>query len=163
MPKALKPEPLTAAAFAPFGEVIETGDRQPEPINQGSTGKYADLARLEAGPGGRLGVHIYRSAPRAGPVIIRELERHVLGSQAFVPLHDRPFPLVVAAPGSEPATGDVRVFLSNGRQGINLKPGTWHHPLLGVERAADSLVIERIAAKPDCETRTLPEHLLISL
>ena len=163
MTREIKPEPLTAAAFAPFGEVIETGDRRPEPINQGATGKYADLARLEAGTDGRLGVHIYRSVPRTGPILIRELERHVLGSQAFIPLHDRPFPLVVAAPGTEPASGDVRVFLSNGRQGINLKPGTWHHPLLGLEEAADYLVIERIAAEPDCQTRALSEPFVIAL
>lgn len=159
----LRAEPLTAEGFAPFGEVIETAGRQAEQINQGTTEKFADLLTLVAGQGGRPAVHLYRTQPARHPIEVRLLERHRLGSQAFIPLHNRPFPVVVAAPDAPRSAASVQVFLSNGRQGVNLRPGTWHHALLCLEQPSDFLVIDRDAPKPDCEEWALDQPLLIEL
>lgn len=161
--RIIQPQALTARAFAPYGEVLETAGHEAQWINQGSTEKYADLARLVAGDGGRLGLHLFRSQPAAEPIAMRTLERHRLGSQAFIPLHPRPFPVVVAAPDAPRSAESVRVFLSNGRQGINLRPGTWHHALLCLGEPSDFLVLDRLAEAPDCEEWTLDQPLLIRL
>lgn len=161
--RKLRLEPLTAEAFEPFGEVIETAGKQPVLINRGSTEKFADIARLLTGGGGRLAVHLYRGKRARQPINVRVLERHRLGSQAFIPLHNRPFPVVVAAPGAPRSAGSVRAFLSNGRQGVNLSPGTWHHALLCLDGPLDFLVIDRHAAEPDCDEWTLDEPLFIEL
>ena len=136
-------EPLTSAAFAPFGQVIETSGAQHYPINNGMTERYHDLARVELG-----GVHprplisIFHGQPYALPLTLKLVERHPLGSQAFMPLQGRPFLVAVAPPGDfDPAK--VRIFRAAATQGVNYARGTWHHFLLAVEAESDFLVIDR--------------------
>lgn len=143
---AITPEPLTREAFMPFGDVIEVSGNTAELINQGNTQKYSNLAKLVADGEGRISVAIYRSKPVQLPFELRMLERHPLGSQAFFPLHNRPFPIIVALPCATPGPTDLRVFLSNGKQGINLHPGIWHHYQLSLEQESDYLVIDRSGA-----------------
>jgi ureidoglycolate lyase len=158
----LRTEPLSAHAFAPFGDVIETDGHSPVEINRGSTEKFADLARLTVN-GGRPAVHLFRGQPVRLPLALERLERHLLGSQAFIPLHDRPFPLVVAAPGDKRDPVSLRAFMSNGRQGINLWPGTWHHALLCLEQVSDFLVIDRHSETVDCEEWALTKPVMLEL
>ncbi|MFX8813062.1 ureidoglycolate lyase, partial [Acinetobacter baumannii] len=77
------------------------------------------------------------------PIRLRVMERHPLGSQAFVPMCGDPFLVVVAPPGPAPAPADLRAFVTNGRQGVNYARGTWHHPLLALDRISDFLVVDR--------------------
>ena len=73
-------EPLTAEAFAPFGEVIQRQGVTPESINYGQTQKYADLARIDtAEEDGETTVHLYRSQPVTLPFLVERMERHPLG------------------------------------------------------------------------------------
>ena len=139
----IRPEPLTGEAFRPFGEVIDLEGRHAELINGGNTEKFAELASLAAADGGRLALHLYRSRPLNPPISIQLMERHPLGCQVFIPLHNRPFPVVVAAAGPAPGARDIRVFLSNGMQGVNLAAGTWHHYQLSLGQSSDYLVIDR--------------------
>ena len=136
-------EPLTAAAFAPFGQVIETAGAHHYPINAGMTERYHDLARVELG-----GVHprplisIFHGQPYALPLTLKLVERHPLGSQAFMPLQGRPFLVAVAPPGDfDPAK--VRIFRAAATQGVNYARGTWHHFLLALEAESDFLVVDR--------------------
>jgi ureidoglycolate hydrolase len=47
--RALRPVPLDATAFAPFGEVIDRGElRAPRTINGGTAARLDDLARIDA-------------------------------------------------------------------------------------------------------------------
>src|SRR5687767_7817041 len=98
--REVTPEPLTAEAFAPFGDVIEASDRAEQiPINYGWTTRYRDLAALDySDGGGRAMLSIMRSAPLT-PLVLKIFERHPIGSQAFVPLQGRPFLVAVAPPG----------------------------------------------------------------
>jgi len=157
------PEILTRKAFQPFGEVLETDGIKPALINEGHTEKFAGLANLLAEEEGRLAVHIYRSQPVQLPVSIRSMERHPLGSQAFYPLHGRPFPVLVAEAGAQPGLSAIRFFMTNGRQGFNLRAGTWHHYQLSLGCVSDYLVIDRVGAGINLEEIQLPEPLELAL
>ncbi len=142
-PATLPVEPLTAEAFAPFGDVIQRAGARQMPINEGTAVRFHDLARVDvAGARGRPLVSIFRAQPRPVPIAIRTMERHPLGSQAFYPLAPHDWLVVVCRgePVPEPAT--LRCFLATGGQGVNYRPNAWHHPLL-VLRPQDFLVIDR--------------------
>lgn len=153
---------LTAEAFAPFGEVLQTHGIAPQMINQGNTQKFADLARISLGQDGRAQVSIYRSTAIDLPFRISIMERHPYASQAFYPLHYRPFPIVVAVPGSAPETDRIQAFLSNGRQGINIHPGVWHHYQLSLEQESDYIVIDRAGPGSNCDQHRLDRDIMLS-
>ncbi|MEF2553031.1 ureidoglycolate lyase [Aurantimonas sp. A2-1-M11] len=135
--------PLTRAAFAPFGDVIETNGAAHFAINGGTTTRFHDLARVDvSAQGGHPLISIFRGQPFAFPIEIAMMERHPLGSQAFAPLQDRAY-LVVVAPDADGAPGTPVAFLARGRQGVNYAPGTWHHPLLSLEAVSEFLVVDR--------------------
>lgn len=145
--RTLKIEPLTKEAFAPFGDVIETAGSDYFMINNGSTRRYHKLATVEtAQPEDNAIISIFSAEKLEMPLRIRMLERHPLGSQAFIPLLGNPFLVVVAPLGDVPVPGPVRAFLTNGRQGVNYHRGVWHHPVLTIEKRDDFLV--SIAAVP---------------
>jgi ureidoglycolate lyase len=148
-------ERLSATAFAPFGDVIETSaDAQHHGINQGFAERYHDLAQLDTGEaGGRPLLNIFRALPRALPLRLAEVERHRLGSQAFMPLAPLRFLVVVAAAGLPPRADQLRCFMAASGQGVNYARGTWHHPLLAIDAGGDFLVIDRggPGAADDCE------------
>jgi len=157
-PERLKLEPLTAEAFAPFGDVIQRQGVIAETINYGRTQKFADLARIDTGEeGGKISVHIYRSQPVKLPFLIERMERHPLGSQAFMPLHQQPFPVIVAPPGDDPDNLSIRGFISSGEQGINLHKGVWHHYQVSLAGICDYLVIDRAGLQNNCEEWVLKQ------
>lgn len=144
--------PLTAEAFAPFGEVIETEGRHHFPINDGMVQRFHDLAAVDTLAGeGRPGISIFVAQPHRMPLEVRALERHPLASQAFVPLDDRPFVVVVAPAGADPGRDALRGFVTNGRQGVNYARGVWHHVLVAVGRQQSFVVIDRIGTGPNCD------------
>ena len=151
-------EALSAERFAPFGDVIsaDTAARH-FPINGGTTERYHDLADLDAGPDGKLIVSIFRSQPRELPFAVTMLERHPLGSQAFMPLIAQPYLVVVAPAGDAPLPNALRAFLARPGQGINYAPGVWHHPLLALNETCDFLVIDRSGPGNNCDEITLAE------
>lgn len=147
----IRVEPLTRAGFAEFGDVLELEGRAPRRINNGLTLKFGDLSRVALDPAGQAQLCVYRSDPVSLPFPLVELERHPLASQAFVPLHGRPFPVVVAHSVAAPSARDLRAFLTNGRQGVNLKPGIWHHHQLSLDERCDYLVVERLGDSGNLE------------
>ncbi|MDE3027710.1 MAG: ureidoglycolate lyase, partial [Paracoccaceae bacterium] len=87
----IRTEPLTAAAFAPFGDVLDTSGLPDRLINQGLCGRYHDRALLDFGPDGRAGISLFNAEPRALPYRLEMVERHPEGSQAFLPMTEHPF------------------------------------------------------------------------
>ncbi|BFG73265.1 ureidoglycolate lyase [Paraburkholderia terrae] len=141
--KTLAIEPLTREAFAPFGDVIELEGAKQIPINLGTTIRYHDLAKVDVtDEGGRTLVNLFRGQPRALPFEITMMERHPLGSQAFMPLNDKPY-LVVVAPAGELDESKIRAFVTSGWQGVNYAKGVWHHPLLALGEVSDFIVVDR--------------------
>lgn len=160
--KTLPIEPLTRAAFEPFGDVIELEGARQIPINLGTTTRYHDLARVDvADEGGRPLVNLFRGQPRALPFEVTMLERHPLGSQAFVPLTDKPY-IVVVAPAGSLAPEAVRAFVTRGWQGVNYAKGVWHHPLIALDVVSDFIVVDRGGEGPNCDEQTLPESLWLT-
>ncbi len=159
----IRPEALTKGSFQSFGDVLESDGVSPQSINYGHTQKFADLAAITVMDGGQGHISIYRSCAIELPFRIRSLERHPLGSQAFYPLHDRPFPVVVATAVAVPGPADIRVFLSNGRQGVNIHAGVWHHYQLSLGQESDYLVIDRVGSGENCVVQQLDEELLLEI
>jgi ureidoglycolate lyase len=158
-----KVEPLTREAFAPFGDVIEASEAARHfPINDGTTERYHDLAKIDLDAQGRAILSIFRAQPRTLPLTLTMLERHPLGSQAFMPLSGHPYLVAVAARADTFQAGDVRVFLARADQGVNYAVGVWHHPLLALDEVCDFLIVDRAGPGPNCDERDLPEPLTIS-
>ena len=123
-PAQIATEPLTAAAFAPFGDVLDTSGAPDKMINQGLCGRYHDRAALDF-DGGRAGISLFDAVPRALPYDLDLVERHPDGSQAFLPMTQAPFLVIVAEDGAAGPHG-FRAFLTRPGQGINFHRGTWH-------------------------------------
>ncbi len=154
--------PLTAAGFAPFGDVIETEGRGHYPINAGMAERYSDLARVDVGAaGGQPLISLCRAQPVSLPLRLRLMERHPLSSQAFVPLSRAPFLVVVAPAGEALRSEDIRAFRSNGRQGINYRAGTWHHPLLALDETAEFLIVDRGGDGENCDEIPIGERGIV--
>ncbi len=148
---ALTIEPLTRAGFAPYGDVIESGERDSFFINNGMAERYHDLARVEVSvedAGAIIG--LVKSKKYEMPRKLDHAEHHPLGSQAFVPLDDTPFIVVVASPCDLPRPEDFHAFVTDGKQGINYHPGTWHHVLLTPYSAMTFLCVDRVGAGNNC-------------
>lgn len=145
------PQPLTAEAFAPFGDVIEASDEAAAlAINYGNTARYGRLAEIDVADGGGIGiVSIFRGRP-LDPIVLRIFERHPLGSQTFMPLSGRPY-LVAVAPGDAFDPASVAVFLARADQGVQYRKGVWHHFLLALDAESDFVVIDRAGPGDNCD------------
>ena len=135
--------PLTKAAFAPFGDVIEPDPATMRLINSGTTERYHALAKAEAyGEGARVILNIFRGQARSFPYSVTMMERHPFGSQSFSPLSPKPFLIIVSEDkGGKP--GEPHVFLATGGQGVNYRANVWHHPLMSLNETSDFLVVDR--------------------
>ena len=159
MPNTLTVEPLTRDAFAPFGEVIAAdAARTTYAVNDGTSQRFHALGHVDS-DGGATVLSIFRAQPRTLPFGVRMLERHPRGSQAFVPLSGAPYLVVVAIDPSQPP----RAFLARGDQGVNFRKGTWHHPLLALERESDFLVVDREGDDDNCDEVALEQAWVIKI
>lgn len=144
--------PLTAEAFAPFGDVLDaSGDFRL--INDGLCRRHHDRAALDFGDDGRAGISVFKADPRALPYDFSLVERHPDGSQAFLPMSADPF-LVIVAPDEGGRPGQPRAFLTDGAQGINLHRGTWHGVLAPLAAPGLFAVVDRIGASPNLQEYT---------
>ncbi|GAC19446.1 ureidoglycolate lyase [Paraglaciecola arctica] len=157
------PKTLTPENFAQFGDVIEVNDKaQHFSINDGFTQRYHDLAQVDVTEeGGRTLINIFRSTPLEQPVRIKMMERHPLSSQAFIPMGQQPY-LVVVAPKGELHISKIEVFLASSNQGVNYHKGTWHHYCLALHQVSDFIVVDRGGAGENCDVIDLDGSLVIA-
>ena len=156
----LKPVPLTPERFAPYGDVIEASARVHEAMNDARFERFDDLCGIDVD--GRIAVSIARCrTPTALPYRFDTVERHPLGSQAFVPLTPAEFVVVVAPPAEAVDAADLRAFITNGGQGVNYRRGTWHMPLIAFDAGQRFLIIDRAGDSPNCDEHTLDESVLL--
>jgi ureidoglycolate lyase len=158
----LRPQLLTRERFLPFGDVIESHATRCAAMNAERFERFDDLCDVDAGAGGRVRVSVARCRTATQlPYRFDVVERHPLGSQAFVPLAPARFVVVVAPPGESVEPEDLRAFVTGGRQGVNYRPGTWHMPLIAFEAGQEFLVIDRGGDAPNCDEHTLDNGVLL--
>lgn len=148
--RTIRTEPLTAEAFAPFGDVLEVKGAPDRLINQDLCGRYHDRARLDFGTDGRAGISLFDAVPRALPYTLDMVERHPEGSQAFLPMTEAPF-LVIVAPDADGVPGTPRAFLTAPGQGVNYHRGTWHGVLTPLSAPGLFAVVDRIGTTPNLQ------------
>lgn len=149
-------EPLTHEAFAPFGDVLDaTGNFRL--INAGLCQRFHNRARLDFAAA-QPGISIFQAEPRILPYCLDLIERHPEGSQAFIPMTQNPFLIIVAtSPADTPSA-----FLTNGAQGINLHRGTWHGVLTPLTAPGLFAVIDRIGDGPNLEEHHFTEPWIVT-
>lgn len=143
-------QPLTEEAFEPFGDVLALRKTADKMINQGLCGRHHDLAQLDFGPGGRAGISLFDAEPRALPYQLDMVERHPEGSQAFLPMTDAPF-LVIVAPDEGGFPGAPVAFVTKAGQGVNYHRGVWHGVLTPLSAPGLFAVVDRIGATPNLQ------------
>jgi len=158
---SLVPRPLTPERFAPYGDVIETSPAAATKMNDARFERFDDLCNVDLG-NGNVAISVARCrTPSSLPLRIDRVERHPLGSQAFVPLARSMMVLVVAPPGESVHADDLRAFVTNGRQGFNYHRGTWHVPLIGLEAGQEFLVVDRGGSGANCEVHEFDEIIML--
>ncbi len=159
MTTTLKLQPLTSEAFAPFGDVIETAGEVDKYINQGKCARYHDRAVLDF-QNGRAGISVFQSQAFSFPIKLEMVERHPDGSQAFLPLSDKPF-VVVVAPDHDGTPGQPVAFKTAPGQGVNYHRNTWHGVLTPLYDPGLFAVVDRIGDGPNLEEHWFKEPFTI--
>lgn len=160
----LELEPLTAEAFAPYGDVIEVDEaNQHFPINMGTVERFHDLATVDtSNEGGRTLLSVVTCNTLSSlPYTLPLVERHPLGSQCFTPLDDTPMVVAVTEKGDSPQADTIRAFISNGRQGVNYHAGVWHMPLIFLNADQRMLVVDRGGEGHNCDEWPFPDYEIV--
>jgi ureidoglycolate lyase len=150
-------EPLTADAFAPFGEVLSV----PDAAGRNYYGSALSNRRTLARPS----ISLLRKQEVASlPLAAAQMERHEFSSQSFVPL-DAGRWLVVVAPHADRGGPDMqtaRAFLAGPGQGVTYGANVWHHPLTILDRPGSFAVFMWLeGSSTDDEFVTLSEPVTI--
>lgn len=160
----LNAEPLSGKAFAPYGDVIETSQRSVAAMNEARFERFADLAKvnIDSSNDGHVAISIaVAKVPVELPYRFDLVERHPLGSQAFMPLNEFVFTVVVAPFGDSVDATDLRAFTTNGRQGINYHRGIWHMPLIATEAGQEFLIVDRAPGVGNVQELTLGQPITL--
>ena len=151
----INPKPITKENFSKFGDMITTDDIEPLEINNGYAKRFDGIANLNTSKdNGETTICIFSALKRSFPMKIEMMEKHPLGSQAFVPMKETTFLVFVAPKGNKPDLNKVESFIVPPGIGVNYNPGTWHFPLISTENmnflvvdrkgSGDNLVIENL-------------------
>lgn len=122
---------ITEAAFAPFGQILAL----PAEAGRVDYSAFAENRRP-----GRAGLCFRTSLtdPSVLPLRTRVMERHAFSSQAFLPVDVARYVVMVAPDAADggPDLAGARLFLVDGRTGINYRANVWHHPMTVLDRSA---------------------------
>lgn len=161
---SIRPQDLTQSAFEEFGDVISAPGKRQVTINEGFAVRHDDLASVDVSQGGgRPLISLFHSHRRPEPLRLSLMERHPLGSQAFIPLSPSPW-LVVVSSHSDPCSPEhLQVFRASGFQGVNYHCNVWHHPVLPLALEMDFIVFDRGGPGINLEERRFDSNVTIVL
>ena len=143
MEKTIKPIKITRSNFAAYGDLISSYDIKPMDINAGYAKRFDNLANINTSQNeGKTIISIFSALKRTFPMKIDMMEKHPLGSQAFIPMKETTFIAFVAPPGDKPEINKIEAFIVSSEAGINYKPNIWHFPLISTEDM-NFLVVDR--------------------
>ena len=141
--KIIKPIPITKENFSKFGDMITTENIKPLEINNGYAKRFDEIAKLDtSSENGETTISIFSALKRSFPMKIDMMEKHPLGSQAFIPMKETTFLTLVAPAGEKPDLEKIESFIVPKGIGVNYKTGIWHFPLISTEDM-DFLVVDR--------------------
>ena len=139
----IKPKKINGKNFKKFGDLISTRKRRPIKINNGYANRYDNLCKINTSTkNGNTIVSIFSAKKRKFPMNIKMMEKHPLGSQAFIPMKESTFLVLVAPRGGKPKVKKIESFIVPKQTGINYKPGIWHFPLIS-KKKMNFLVVDR--------------------
>ncbi|MDB0049072.1 ureidoglycolate lyase [Candidatus Pelagibacter sp.] len=139
----INPKPITKENFSKYGDVITTKDIKPLEINDGYAKRFDGIANLDTSiDGGETTICIFSALKRSFPIKINMMEKHPLGSQAFIPMQETTFLVLVAPKGSKPNINEIESFIVPPNIGVNYNPGIWHFPLIST-KDMNFLVVDR--------------------
>ena len=139
----IKPKVINKENFKKFGDMITTDDIKPLEINNGYAKRYDGIANLDAKKDdGESIISIFSALKRSFPMKIDMMEKHPLGSQAFIPMKETTFLAFVAPKGDKPDLNKVEAFIVPKGVGVNYNAGIWHFPLIATENM-NFLVVDR--------------------
>ena len=139
----IKPKKINKTNFSKFGQIIDTSKKKYFRINNGYAKRYDNLGKINTSLNkGRTIVSIFSAKKRKFPMKVDMMEKHPLGSQAFVPMKETSFLVFVAPKGNKPDLKKIRSFRIPKYTGINLNPGIWHFPLIST-KDMNFLVVDR--------------------
>ena len=157
----VNPKPITKENFSKFGDVITTDDIKPLEINDGYAKRFDGIANLNTSKdNGETTICIFSALKRSFPMKIDMMEKHPLGSQAFVPMKETTFLVFVAPKGAKPDLNEVEAFIVPPGIGVNYNPGTWHFPLIATEDM-NFLVVDRKGSGENLVIENLDKEELI--
>ena len=140
----VEPKPITKENFSKFGDMITTENIKPLEINNGYAKRFDDIAKIDtSNENGETTISIFSALKRSFPMKIDMMEKHPLGSQAFIPMKETTFLTLVAPEGEKPDLEKIESFIVPKGIGVNYKTGIWHFPLISTEDM-DFLVVDRI-------------------
>ena len=139
----IKPKIINKKNFSKFGQIIDTSKKSYFRINNGFAKRYDNLIKINTSTKkGKAIASIFSAKKRIFPMKIDMMEKHPLGSQAFIPMKETTFLSFVAPPGEFPEIDKIQSFIIPPKTGINYKAGIWHFPLISTEDT-NFLVIDR--------------------
>jgi len=140
---SIKPKIISEENFSVFGNIITSKNLKSIEINNGYAKRYDDVLNLDTlKENGETSVSIFSALKRNFPMKIDMMEKHPLGSQAFMPMKETTFLVFVAPEGDKLNIDKMESFIVPPGIGVNYKPGTWHFPLISTEDM-NFLVIDR--------------------
>ena len=161
MEKIISPEPINNLNFSEFGEVITTKDIKPLNINNGYAQRFDGIANLDTKEqDGETTISIFSALKRNFPMKIDMMEKHPLGSQAFIPMKETTFLVLVAPKGEKPIIEKIKSFIVPPGIGVNYKAGTWHFPLISTEDM-NFLVVDRKGSGNNLVIENLEEKKIV--
>jgi len=139
----IKPKVINKENFKKFGDMITTDNIKPLEINDGYAKRYDGIANLDTKKDdGESIISIFSALKRSFPMKVDMMEKHPLGSQAFIPMKETTFLAFVAPEGTKPDLDKVEAFIIPKGIGVNYNAGIWHFPLIATEDM-NFLVIDR--------------------
>lgn len=156
----IKAQPLSVSAFAAFGDVVQASGAPDKMINQGLCGRHHDLAKL-AFSDGKAGISVFDAQARSLPYSLEMMERHPDGSQAFIPMHQNPY-LVVVAEDQDGTPARPVAFVAQPGQGVNYHRNIWHGVLAPLHAPGLFAVIDRIGSGANLEEHWFDQPWLIT-
>ena len=150
----LRAERLSAAAFEPFGFVMDA------PADGRRNGPRTVIA--DARPGAGVGATLIHLITGASPRRVTQVERHPHSQQFFLHLGGGRLPLVVmpADAAGMPDIAAARAFVAEPGQAFGYHPGTWHAGVAALaEPATVASLLSRDGTAADVTEVALARHI----